>query len=408
MPDHHQTTPRAIAPSPQTNQRIGVIGGGQLAWMLAGAAPALGLKLVIQTPRATDPAVATAPLADPHWPPPQALLAPIDDMQATTALADRTDMITFENEFVNLATLQPLADQGVCFYPSLSTLACLLDKYQQRCYFQALGLPTPQFLALGPDWVTRVPPFGWPLVLKTRRHGYDGQGTFIVQEAAALQTLAANLGDVPLLLEEFVPFERELAVIAARSVQGEVVVYPVAETHQVHQVCRWVLVPAAVSDGVVQEIRVIAQTLLQQLEAVGVFGLEFFLTRDNRVLLNEVAPRTHNSGHYTLDACSTSQFEQHLRAIAHLPLGDPALVVGGAVMVNLLGCDGDLNYQAKRQQLAAIPGAHVYWYGKTQPRLGRKLGHVTVLLDAPTPNALRTQGLVMAQKIEQLWYGPKG
>ncbi len=379
--------------------RVGVIGGGQLAWMMAGAAEKLGMVLVVQTPHANDPAVSIA--AD-------TILAPINDSAATAILATRCDVITFENEFINLEALMPLAQQGVCFRPGLSVLAPLLDKYHQRCYLRDLGLPVPRFVAFDEvmrkeeqNTQSKIEELGFPVVVKARRHGYDGQGTFIVKDKDALEVIMKRLGQSALLLEEFIPFERELAVIAARSVTGKVVVYPVVETQQEEQVCRRVLVPAEISLTLAVEIEAIARTLLDSLEAVGVFGIELFLTPSGKILVNEVSPRTHNSGHFTLDACCTSQFEQHLRAVSGLPLGNSSLGCGGAVMVNLLGYEyGQNDYFAKRQQLSQLPQSYVHWYGKTESRPGRKLGHVTVLLDTPS----RSEAQACAHNLESIWY----
>ena len=247
----------------------------------------------------------------------------------------------------------------------------------------------------------------FPVVLKARRHGYDGQGTFIVKDLNTLQqkleaSSTKQPGEQPLfLLEEFIPFERELAVIAARSSAGEIVTYPIVETQQQDQVCRRVLVPADISPDVVAEIEAIAHTLLHSLQAVGIFGIELFLTPEGKVLVNEIAPRTHNSGHFSLDACEVSQFEQHLRAVCGLPLGNPALSCDGAVMVNLLGYEHSENdYLAQRQQIEQIPRSHVHWYGKTTSRPGRKLGHVTVLLEAEN----RDEREAIAQTVESIWY----
>jgi 5-(carboxyamino)imidazole ribonucleotide synthase len=394
--------------------RVGVIGGGQLAWMMAGAAEALGIELVVQTPHATDPAVGIAS---------ETILAPIDDAVATAELAPRCDVITFENEFINLDALNPLEQQGVCFRPRLAALAPLLDKYDQRCYLEEIGIPQPRLITLegkiGKEEGVVLSSFGqpmnlseleFPLVLKARRHGYDGQGTFILKDSASLQDIWKKLRYAPVLLEEFIPFERELAVIAARSVAGEVVVYPVVETQQEEQVCRRVIVPADLSPAVVAEVEAIAKTLLTSLDVVGVFGIELFLTTSGKVLVNEVSPRTHNSGHFTLDACETSQFEQQLRAVTGLPLGSPAMRCEGAVMVNLLGYEySQDNYLDKRHKLASIPRTFVHWYGKTESRPGRKLGHVTVLFDASqgseTPVDVHHRGMALAQQIESIWYG---
>lgn len=385
-------------------KRVGVIGGGQLAWMMAAAADKLGIELAVQTPHETDPAVAIAS---------QTVFAAIDDAAATAKLATCCDVITFENEFVNLDALMPLAREGVCFRPKLEVLAPILDKYHQRCYMRDLGLPVPKFIAWeketpespNPQIPTSQQPLGFPVVMKARRHGYDGQGTVILKQPADLEATWQRWGCPPVLLEEFIPFDRELAAIAARSTSGEMVIYPIVETQQENQVCRRVLVPAFLEPPVAAEIEAIARTLLESLQAVGLFAIELFLTRDSKVLVNEIAPRTHNSGHFSIDACSTSQFEMHLRAVCEQPLGNPALNCAGAVMVNLLGFEHSHNdYQQKRQQLAEIPGACVHWYGKAESRPGRKLGHVTVLISAKGEN-LHAREEAIARQCEEIWYG---
>ena len=295
-------------------KRVGVIGGGQLAWMMADGAEALGIELSVQTPSSTDPACAIA-----H----KTFLGSIDDASVTAKMAQHCDLITFENEFIDLAALRQLEAQGTQFYPQLDCLAPLLDKYDQRQFYDRLGLPSPPFATLQskanldslPQEVAKV---CLPLVLKTRRHGYDGQGTFVLHTAGAVADTWERLSYQPVLLEAFVDFEKELAVMVARSRSGEVAVYPVVETQQIDQVCRRVIAPAALEEKVVSEVRAIATQLANRLGIVGVFGIELFLSGDS-VLINEIAPRTHNSGHYTLDACVTSQFEQQLRAVVMPP-----------------------------------------------------------------------------------------
>ena len=388
-------------------KRVGVIGGGQLAWMMADAAQKLGVELVVQTPSEHDPAVSIAK---------ETIFAPVDDATATEILANKCDVITFENEFVNLNALSVLAHQGVFFRPRLEALAPLLDKYHQRCYLRDLGLPVPQFFAIDEvkNLKSKIEYLGFPAVLKSRRHGYDGQGTFIIHDFATLEQklsyeTTTTLNQSLFLLEEFIPFERELAIIAARSVEGEIVTYPVVETQQEQQVCRRVIAPAEITPNQVAEIEAIAHTLLNSLEVVGIFGIELFLGINGKILVNEIAPRTHNSGHFSIDACETSQFEQHLRAVCGLPLGNPALLCAGAVMVNLLGYENShSDYQSQRQQLAEIPQAHVHWYGKTESRPGRKLGHVTVLLDNQNRESASAYtngvGAAIAHTIESIWY----
>ncbi|WP_414565528.1 MULTISPECIES: 5-(carboxyamino)imidazole ribonucleotide synthase [unclassified Anabaena] len=377
-------------------KRVGVIGGGQLAWMMGNAAKKLGVELIVQTPSKNDPAVSIAQ---------DIVLASVDDAIATAALAAKTDVITFENEFVNLDALSLIEHQGICFRPRLEALTPLLDKYHQRCYLRDLRLPVPQFFALEQqeDITSKIEKLGFPVVLKSRRHGYDGQGTFIIPDLASWQQqLDSSLNQSLFLIEEFIPFERELAIIAVRSVEGEVVTYPVVETQQEQQVCRRVIAPANITPNQAAEIEAIAHTLLNSLQVVGVFGIELFLTATGTVLVNEIAPRTHNSGHFSLDACETSQFEQHLRAVCGLPLGNPALHCASAIMVNLLGYEtSSSDYHSQRQKLAEIPQAFVHWYNKTESRPGRKLGHVTVLLDHQNRDAAN----IVAQNIESIWYG---
>jgi len=375
------------------NKRVGVIGGGQLAWMIAQEAPDLNLDLVIQTPSPDDPAVALAC---------DRIFAAIDDASATAELAKTCGVITFENEFVDLDALKILENQGVCFRPSISTLQPLLDKYDQRCYLQKIGLPVPTFQSFN---LSQPLPFAYPFVLKARRHGYDGQGTHVIKGLDDLARLAPHILGNKWLIEEFIPLERELAIMAARSLTGEIVFYPVVETQQVNQVCHWVMVPALVSPDLQTKIEDHTRLLLTELNAIGIFGIELFLTADNNILINEIAPRTHNSGHYTLDACDISQFALQLQAVTGQPLKQPVLQCQQAVMVNLLGYENaEDDYAEKRAKLAEIPQAFVHWYNKTESRIGRKLGHVTVLINHLEHQNQRQNLLAMIQKIESIWY----
>ncbi|WP_341830526.1 5-(carboxyamino)imidazole ribonucleotide synthase [Thermostichus vulcanus] len=404
----------------QTSQPVGVIGGGQLAQMMGLAARQLGIPWVVQTAAPTDPAVAVAQ---------EVIWGSVTDVAATAQLLERCPVVTFENEFIPLSELLPLDPEGSRFRPSLNTLKPLLDKGEQRKFLAHLGLPVPAFQLL-PDWAERADLASldslvdrlsrvsggnrFPVVLKQRRHGYDGQGTQILQNTQALQQALQQQPGIPFLLEEWIPFERELAVVVARSITGEIRVYPVVETLQVEQICRRVIVPARIPEPITVKVQEIATDLMEKLEAVGVFGLELFWVPEGQpfasamrstkagIWINELSPRVHNSGHYTLEACLTSQFEQHLRAITGLPLGDPSLRCAGAVMVNLLGYEhSQSDYAEKRAALARIPNATVHWYDKTPARPGRKLGHVTVCL--PTA-ADGFQAEALATQIESLWY----
>jgi 5-(carboxyamino)imidazole ribonucleotide synthase len=369
---------------------VGVIGGGQLAWMMGAEALALGIDLIVQAKSVDEPAVSRAK---------QFVIGDVDDATATNEMAQMCNVITFENEFIDLDALYQLEHWGVLFRPHLTTLAPLLDKYDQRNYLQSIGVPVPKF-DIAPTSEQIESDYGFPVVLKARRHGYDGQGTFIIKDIEGLQQLAKTVPIKELLVEEFIPFERELGIIAARNESGEIAIYPVAETFQRKQVCRWTITPADVSEQVAESVKAIAHKILANLEVVGVFGIEFFLTADNRVLVNEIAPRTHNSGHYTLDGCETSQFAMQLQAVTGLPLGSTALKSAGVIMVNLLGFEeSHTDYQAKRDRILQIPNSFLHWYGKSS-RSGRKLGHVNVLLDAEQLSHAKS----VINLIESIWY----
>lgn len=396
-------------------KRVGVIGGGQLALMMGAAAKKLGVELIVQTPRADDPAVGIAC---------DTVFAAVDDALATAELAKKCDVITFENEFVNIEALSKLASQGICFRPRIEALFPLLDKYHQNCFLQDLGIPVPKFIL--PESLFAVSAsqkniytknknkdeweLSFPAVLKSRRHGYDGQGTFIVKDLITLEqklcldnsdNKANNFIESRFLLEEFIPFHKELSIIAARSTSGEISHFTVVETQQEQQVCRRVIAPADISPQIDTIVKDIACTILDSLQVVGVFAIELFLTDNGEVLVNEIAPRTHNSGHFSIDACFTSQFEQHLRAVCNLPLGNVTMKNPCAIMVNLLGYETQKsNYIDKRFKLAKIPGTHVHWYGKSESRPGRKLGHITVLFNKLN----RDEAMTIARNIESIWY----
>ncbi|AFY73001.1 phosphoribosylaminoimidazole carboxylase, PurK protein [Synechococcus sp. PCC 7502] len=355
--------------------KVGIIGGGQLAAMMAIASKPqeLDISIAVQAQGLDDPAVTWAE---------KIILGKVDDAKATAELAQYVDVITFENEFVDLEKLQVLADAGTKFIPSLQTLEPLLDKYTQRSYLQEHGIPVPKFSAITTAADLSTQPISFPLVLKARRNGYDGQGTRIVNSEAELRDAWHSMGKVPALVEEKVDFVVELAVMIARSSTGECLTYPVVETHQLNQVCTHVIAPARINQAIATQAQEIAKAIVTNLDAVGIFGIEYFLTADGKVSVNEIAPRTHNSGHYTIEACHTSQFEQLLRIVTYNSLGDISMRSPVAVMVNLLGYENvESEYVDIRHQLEKLPNCSVHWYGKNISRIGRKLGHVTVLME---------------------------
>jgi 5-(carboxyamino)imidazole ribonucleotide synthase len=238
---------------------------------------------------------------------------------------------------------------------------------------------------------------------KAATGGYDGKGTRLLACSQDLEALLAEVDPQQWLLEAFVPFELELSQLVCRDREGRVLCYPLVQTHQHQQVCDWVLTPAAVPHAVQAFARNMAVSLLTAIDYVGVLSIELFYGPDG-LQVNEIAPRTHNSGHVTIEACHTSQFAQQARIVAGLPLGDARLKVPGALMVNLLGFehDGD-DYVQQRRQLAALPGASVHWYGKRESSPGRKLGHVTLLLDAPTAEQRQEQASERLATVRSIW-----
>ncbi len=378
-----------------TRQKIGVIGGGQLAWMMAIAAKHLGIELTVQAASPDDSAVN---IAD------RVIYGAVADAIATAKLAEHCQAITFENEFVDLVALQKLSDRGLLFLPRLATLAIAVDKLNQREHFRDRNIPTPEFYSVDSETelLAAADRLGYPLVLKARRHGYDGKGTWVIENPIDLRSAWESMHKAPAIAEAFIPFEREIAVIAARSSSGEIVIYPVVETLQTNQVCRRTIAPARIDSTVGEKVKTIAEQIVSTLDAVGVFGIEFFLTTEGEISVNEIAPRTHNSGHYTIEGCQTSQFEQLLRVVSGKPLGDVSMVAPVAVMVNLLGFENasgvDADYLEKRKAIASFPSTHIHWYGKKNSSIGRKLGHVTILAET------HDIAIDISDRIESIWY----
>ncbi len=362
---------------------VGIIGGGQLARMAAQPAIALGVRLRVLAASSDDSAAQV--ISDVR-------IGSHDDPGAVLAFAEGVDVVTFDHEHVPPEILRALEARGIAVHPSRDALIHAQDKVVMREALSAAGLPCPLWTCLSGDSTEAVVRLvltefgeraGWPLILKTSRGGYDGRGVWAVESvAAAVDVIKINplVPPTQWLVEQRVDFRRELAAQVARSPHGQGVAYPIVETIQRDGICREVIAPAPELDT---DISVAAQSIaLKVAEVVGVTGMlavEMFETADG-LLINELAMRPHNSGHWTIDGAVTSQFENHLRAVLDLPLGSPALKAQHAVMVNVLGTDkGDL-YAAYRHVMARDPHAKIHMYGKG-PRLGRKLGHVTITGD---------------------------
>jgi 5-(carboxyamino)imidazole ribonucleotide synthase len=339
--------------------------------MTQPAAVALGVRLRV---------LAESPDASAAQVVPDAPVGDHRDHAAVTAFAEGSDVLTFDHEHVPTELLHALEARGVAVRPGADALVHAQDKSVMRARLAGLGLPQPRWrtVADADELSAFAAEVGLPLVLKTPRGGYDGKGVLVVREVADASAWLARAGGSGLLAEELVPFRRELAALVARSPSGQAAAWPVVETVQVDGVCREVVAPApGLPERLALAATDIALRVAGELGVVGVLAVEMFETDDGRVLVNELAMRPHNSGHWTIDGAVTSQFEQHLRAVLDLPLGDPRPRAPWSVMVNVLGGAYDDLYRSYLHVMARDPGVKVHLYGKAV-RLGRKVGHVTV------------------------------
>lgn len=351
--------------------RVGVIGGGQLARMMIAPAVELGLDLrVLAETDGMSAQLAATEVGDNH------------DLEVVRAFARGVDAITFDHEHVPQDVLRALVADGVAVHPGPDALQYAQDKLVMRAKFAELGVPQPEWAAVrtSSDLTAFLDEHQGAGVVKTPRGGYDGKGVRVVRAAAEAQDwLDALDGDDALLVEELVPFVRELAQQVARRASGEIVAYPVVETVQRDGVCVEVIAPApAASERLIRVAEEIGRSIAEGLQVTGMLAVELFETDDDRILVNELAMRPHNSGHWSQDGAVTGQFEQHLRAVADLPLGSTAPQAAWSVMVNILGgpADGTLG-ERFASAMAEHPTAKIHTYGKAS-RPGRKVGHVNV------------------------------
>ena len=377
---------------------IGVVGGGQLARMLVQAAAERQVPIAVQTSKPADPAAGLAS---------RIVAADPTDVAGTRELVVGCDGITFENEWVNIDALLPLEQQGVRFRPSLAALSPLVDKLSQRQLLDDLAIPSPPWCPLSLISPAQPAlPQGWtfPVMAKASRGGYDGKGTLVLRDIDALAQLLRAVPAEDWLLESWVDYELELALVVSRDQRGRIRHFPLVQTHQHQQVCDWVLAPAPVDPSVAALAYNVAASLMTKLGYVGVLALEFFYGPAG-LQVNEIAPRTHNSGHFSIEACTSSQFDQQLCIAAGLPVPDPELNSRGALMVNLLGLDPERHapLDQRLQALEAMPGLHLHWYGKSPETPGRKLGHVTLLLEGDTVLKRRDEAESALVAIRRIW-----
>lgn len=344
---------------------IGILGGGQLGRMLALAAARLGLRSHVFCPEADSPAAQVTA---------RATVAAYDDAAALAAFAAAVDVVTYEFENIPLETVAFLAER-VVVRPDATALATTQDRLAEKRFLNGLGIATASFAAAEDPAMLRAALAEMPAraVLKARRFGYDGKAQAMIARPEEAEAAWRAVGGAPAIVEAFVPFAREVSVLIARGADGASACYDVTENAHRHHVLHRSRAPAPIAPALAAQAQAMAARIVAALDYVGVMGVEMFVTAEDGLLVNELAPRVHNSGHWTLDACLVSQFEQHVRAIAGWPLGTPARH-SDAVMENLLGAEVE-----DWPRLAATAGMAVHIYGKSEARPGRKMGHVTRL-----------------------------
>ena len=358
-------------------KRIGIVGGGQLGKMMILEDKRLGYYVAVLDPTQDCPAHS---ICDHH------IVASFSDPKGYHELSGRTDVITYEFEHINAEVLETLEKEGRLVYPSVSALKTIQNKYSQKAALRAGAIPVPRFAKVSTAEDIREfaksESLGYPLMLKTTTGGYDGKGNAVIKTEADVKEALDKLGggEKELMLEEYITFEKEISIIACRGTDGERVVYPVAENRHVNSILDMTIVPAGIDERIGEKASAIAGEVMRVFEGVGAFCIEMFVTESGDICVNEVAPRPHNSGHYTIEACFANQFENHIRAIVGLPFGDTSLKTPAA-MVNLLGESDGAAKLLGLEEAYKDPNVHVHLYGKKESKTGRKMGHYTVVGD---------------------------
>ncbi len=366
---------------------IGIVGGGQLGRMLTLAAKPLGFSVTVLDSSKDCPAGQVG--AD-------VIVGGLYDPKALRKLASVSDVITVEIEHLDTNTLSHIA-KSKPVYPAPETIRIIQDKYQQKSFLQKNNIPVAPFMEVVDKASAREAyfTFGKRMLLKTKHGAFDGRGNYNVHSETDLDHALHATKDSQVYAEAYMPFTKELSVIVAKDTNGVIVTYPVVEMRHERNICVEVHAPADISATVERRARALARKVIAHLDGAGVFAVELFLLKDGHVLVNEIAPRVHNSGHFTIEGCVTSQFEQHIRAITGLPLGDTTLRQP-TVMVNLLGTRNSSKIPLFKAALA-IKDTHVHWYGKTPTKIDRKMGHITVLgssVSQATKTARRARRLI--------------
>lgn len=374
--------------------KIGIIGGGQLGKMMIQEAKKMGFYITVLDPTLSCPAHS---ICDEH------IIADFDNESSIRLLADKSDIITYEFEHINCDILLKLENEGIKIFPSAKSLKIIQNKLTQKQKLAENNIPVADFIEINfiDDMYTAGKKYDYPFILKTCTGGYDGKGNAFVEDEIKVKEAFEALGEgkIPLMAEKLVPFTLEISVLACRGYNGDIVVYPVAENRHIENILHETIVPANILKETSEKAMMLANKVMEVFEGIGMFCVEMFVTEDGNVLINEVAPRPHNSGHYSIEGCITSQFENHIRAITGLPLGNTSLI-NPTVMLNILG---DKNYNGKvvvsgLYEALKVKNVKVHIYGKefTQPK--RKMGHLTVT--APTVEEAQKSAYSAFKKIK--------
>ncbi|XP_071729817.1 phosphoribosylaminoimidazole carboxylase, chloroplastic [Rutidosis leptorrhynchoides] len=385
---------------------VGVLGGGQLGRMLCQAASQMAIKVNVLDPMVNCPACS---ISHHH------MVGSYNDSTTVEEFAKTCEILTVEIEHVDADTLEKLEKQGVDCQPKASTIRIIQDKYIQKVHFSRHDIPLPKFRQIDDleSAEKAGQEFGYPLMIKSKRLAYDGRGNAVAKTEEALTSAINALGGFGhgLYVEQWAPFVKELAVIVARGRDDSILCYPVVETVHRENICHIVKAPANESWKILKLATDVASRAIASLEGAGVFAVELFLTEDDEILLNEVAPRPHNSGHHTIESCYTSQYEQHLRAVVGLPLGNPSMKAPAAMMYNILGEDeGEAGFiMAHRiiKRALCTPGATVHWYDKPDMRKQRKMGHITVVGPSAGVVEARVKSFLKEESVEEIQVAPR-
>ena len=350
--------------------KLGIIGGGQLGKIMSQKAKKMGFHVTILDPTYNCPA---AQVSDKH------IMGGFHDKEKLEQIVQESDVTTFELEHIDTSILKKLYDHGHNIHPSPYVMELIQNKYEQKKLLDEKGIAVPAYKNVANKEDLKA--FGFPVVQKAKMGGYDGQGVQVLRTAQDIETKALPTES---FIEQMVDIDKELAVIVARNIEGEIKCYPVVEMlfDERVNICDSVMAPARISKEIEEKSLEICKRSIEALDGVGIFGVELFLTKSGEVQVNEIAPRPHNSGHYTVEACATSQFEQIIRAVTNLPLGSTKLI-SPAVMVNLLG---EVGYEGEPfiegiHDALEIPELSFHFYGKSFTKPFRKMGHITVLDD---------------------------